>query len=380
MSNMLDYLDWRGDITIHQSGINDVDCLIMSQISYMNFSEVVDAKPAASFGEAEITIKEASKRLFEIREQANEGLLLSDNDTNLLKELAKSRRFCNMKLAAYVDRCDEEEEKQFAAICIFPGDSTVYVSFRGTDDTLVGWKEDLNMSFLSPVPSQTEALEYLNVIAKEFDGKIRIGGHSKGGNLAVYAASFCDSEIQKRIRSVYCFDGPGFVNRVLDDSGFGKVEARIHAFVPQSSVVGMLLGHPVNYTVVESVQTGLYQHDPYSWQVKRNNFICLEIVSAKSRFMDITLEEWIYSMNSEQRKEFVEAVYAIVQQTEAKTLLELSVNGLKNAKLILRTMKGMDTSTKKMLQATFSALMRIAGRNLKYGRKPEERVKNEAVT
>ena len=282
-----------------------------------------------------------------------------------------------MKLAAYVNKCDEEEEKQFSAICIFPGDNTVYISFRGTDDTLVGWKEDLNMSFQSPVPSQIEALEYLKTIAKEFDGKIRLGGHSKGGNLAVYAASFCDLEIQKRIRSVYCFDGPGFINKVLNDSNFGKVEARIHAFVPQSSVVGMLLGHSVKYTVVESVQTGLYQHDPYSWKVIRNNFICLESISPESRFMDATLEEWIYSMNSEQRREFVEAVYFIIQQTEAKTLLELSVNGLKNAKLIIKTMRNMEPATKKMLQKTFSGLMKIAGRNLKYSKNTE--VKNVKI-
>lgn len=378
MANMLDYLVWRGDITIHQAGINDIDCFIMSQISYMNFDGVVGDSPAASFGEAEITIKEASKRLFKLREQASEGLLLSDNnDTMLLKGLALSRRFCNMKLAAYVNKCDEEEEKQFSAICIFPGDNTVYISFRGTDDTLVGWKEDLNMSFQSPVPSQIEALEYLKTIAKEFDGKIRLGGHSKGGNLAVYAASFCDLEIQKRIRSVYCFDGPGFINKVLNDSNFGKVEARIHAFVPQSSVVGMLLGHSVPYTVVESVQTGLYQHDPYSWKVIRNNFICLESISPESRFMDATLEEWIYSMNSEQRREFVEAVYFIIQQTEAKTLLELSVNGLKNAKLIIKTMRNMEPATKKMLQKTFSALMKIAGRNLKYSKNTE--VKNVKI-
>lgn len=378
MANMLDYLVWRGDITIHQAGINDIDCFIMSQISYMNFDGVVGDSPAASFGEAEITIKEAAKRLFKLREQASEGLLISENnDTMLLKGLALSRRFCNMKLAAYVNKCDEEEEKQFSAICIFPGDNTAYISFRGTDDTLVGWKEDLNMSFQSPVPSQIEALEYLKTVAKEFDGKIRLGGHSKGGNLAVYAASFCDLDLQKRIRSVYCFDGPGFINKVLNDSNFGKVEARIHAFVPQSSVVGMLLGHSVKYTVVESVQTGLYQHDPYSWKVIRNNFICLESISPESRFMDATLEEWIYSMNSEQRREFVEAVYFIIQQTEAKTLLELSVNGLKNAKLIIKTMRNMEPATKKMLQKTFSELMKIAGRNLKYSKNTE--VKNVKI-
>ena len=154
MANMLDYIDWRGDITIHQSGINDVDCLIMAQISYMNFDGVVGHEPAASFGEAVVTLSEASQRLFELRDSATKGLLLSDNDTLLLKKLAASRRFGSMKLAAYRAVADEEEEKQFGAVCIFPGDATVYISYRGTDDTIVGWQEDLKMSFQTPVPSQ----------------------------------------------------------------------------------------------------------------------------------------------------------------------------------------------------------------------------------
>lgn len=366
MANMLDYIDWRGDITIHQSGINDVDCLIMAQISYMNFDGVVGNEPAASFGEAVVTLSEASQRLFELRDSATKGLLLSDNDTLLLKKLASSRRFGSMKLAAYRAVADEEEEKQFGAVCIFPGDATVYISYRGTDDTIVGWKEDLNMSFQTPVPSQVEALKYLNAVAGTFEGRIRIGGHSKGGNLAIYAASYADKQVQERIRGVYCFDGPGFMNHVLDESNFKNIASQIHSYVPQSSVVGMLLGHPVGYTVVESTQLGIYQHDTYSWQVLGRYFVCLDNVNESSIFMDATLKEWIYSMNSEQRREFVDAMYAIVQQTEAKTLLELSVNGLKSAKLILKSMKNMDPSTKKMIQRTISALMKIAGRNIKY--------------
>lgn len=368
MANMLDYIDWRGDITVHQSGINDVDCLIMAQISYMNFEGVVGAEPAASFGEAVVTLAEASQRLFELRDSATEGLLLSDKDTLLLRKLAASRRFGNMKLAAYRVVADEEEEKQFGAICIFPGDSSVYISYRGTDDTIVGWKEDLNMSFQTPVPSQLEALEYLKLTAGRFDGRIRIGGHSKGGNLAIYAASYADKAVQDRIRGIYCFDGPGFMNHVLEESDFKNIVSKIHSYVPQSSVVGMLLGHPSAYTVVESTQLGIYQHDTYSWQVLGKYFVCLDNVNESSVFMDATLKEWIYSMNSEQRREFVDAMYAIVQQTEAKTLLELSVNGLKNAKLILKTMKDMDPSTKRMIQRTISALMKIAGRNIRYSR------------
>ena len=222
------------------------------------------------------------------------------------------------------------------------------------------------MSFQTPVPSQVEALKYLNTVAGTFEGRIRIGGHSKGGNLAIYAASYADKQVQERIRGVYCFDGPGFMNHVLDESNFKNIASQIHSYVPQSSVVGMLLGHPVGYTVVESTQLGIYQHDTYSWQVLGRYFVCLDNVNESSIFMDATLKEWIYSMNSEQRREFVDAMYAIVQQTEAKTLLELSVNGLKSAKLILKSMKNMDPSTKKMIQRTISALMKIAGRNIKY--------------
>lgn len=360
MANMLDYVRWRGDLSVRQSRINDVDCIILSQISYMNFDGVL------GYGE-ELQLKDAAQRLFSLRDKASEGLLLPEGDTELLKALSESKRFANMLLSDYVNTCDEEEEKQFAAISIKPGDGTMYVAFRGTDDTLVGWKEDLNMSFLSPVPSQLAAKEYLERALQSYPGKIIVGGHSKGGNLAVYAASFCEKNHLKHIKAIYSFDGPGFMNSVLEQSNFALVEHKIHSFVPQSSVVGMLLGHQVDYMVVKSTQVGIYQHDPYSWQLEGTSFICLDNITAKSKWMDATLEEWIYSMDETQRKNFIEAVYSLVQSSDAKTLLELSENGRKNMKVFLSKMTHLDSATRKMLQSTFQTLAKIVSKNLSYG-------------
>ena len=178
-----------------------------------------------------------------------------------LKALRENRRYANMTLKGYVQQTDPVEEKQFAAITVETMDGLHYLAYRGTDSTLIGWKEDLNMSFQTTVPAQREAVEYLNRAAEMLAGELRLGGHSKGGNLAAYAASFCESQVQQRIRSVSNNDGPGFASSILEQQGYQRIKQRIHTFLPQSSVIGMLLGHEEEYTVIPRTQRGLMQHD-----------------------------------------------------------------------------------------------------------------------
>ena len=354
MANMIDYILWRGDLTLKQSPFNYVDSLILSQLSYVLFEEF----------EGSISLMDAAAMVFASKQKVTEGLLVSKEDTRLLSLVARSKRFGSMMLSGYANKIDAEEEKQFAAITIYPGDATAYVSFRGTDDTLIGWKEDVNMSFIVPVPSQLESVEYLKAVCRNFTGKIRVGGHSKGGNLAVYAATFCNKSTQRRIIDIYNNDGPGFSSTIIEDERYVNVCHKIHTFVPQSSVVGMLLGHEEEYRVVHSTQTGLFQHDPYSWEVVGTDFIYLDQVSSKSRFIDKTLKEWIMGMDDEQKKVFVNSLYEIISVTEAKTLIDLSMSGVKNARIVLKSMSNLDSETRKMISKTFSQLMKIVRKNL----------------
>jgi len=201
------------------------------------------------------------------------GVLVPDTISKMLRKLMTSPRFRNMTLNGYTALLDDSIEQQFAALTIDLGNGSIYISFRGTDDTIVGWKEDLNMGFLEEIPSQKQAVEYVARVARQYSDKtIRIGGHSKGGNLAVYSAAKSSGEIQERIVAVHNNDGPGFAWDISETPGHKRIASRIHTILPQTSVVGMLMEHEKRYQVVHSTYDGLYQHDGFSWQVLGTQF------------------------------------------------------------------------------------------------------------
>lgn len=282
-----------------------------------------------------------------------------------------------MQITKYVNKINLEEEKQFGAITILMPDDTIYVSFRGTDNTLVGWKEDFNMSFREKVPSQMDAVSYLNEIARIYQNPLRIGGHSKGGNMAVYAASFCKESFKERIIKVYNNDGPGFHEVIVENPKYQKTLEKVHTFVPQTSIIGRLLYHEENYTVVQSTQKGVMQHDLYTWQLQGKEFIHLEEVDKESKFMDKTIKQWLDEVSKEQRGAFINQVFEILQATEADTLTQMRKNWLKNAKIFMATYKNMDEETKNMMTKTMEALFVIIKNNMIEKLKPTERKRRE---
>ena len=257
---------------------------------------------------------------------------------------------------------DPAAEKQFSALTILLEGELPYVAFRGTDGTLVGWKEDFNMSFLTVVPAQKEAVQYLCAASDFLRGRLRVGGHSKGGNLAVYASAFCGEEIQSRIESVYNHDGPGFLSEVVTREGFQRILGRVHTFVPQSSVVGMLLQHEEGCAIVHSTNTWLLQHDLYSWETACNGLVFTEARTRSSRFIDSTLKAWLTQMNPEDRGKLVDGVYTALSASGAVTVADL--NRPKTAVSVLREMKKLDEPTKAIIQQAVELLSASARENL----------------
>lgn len=229
MANIFDYIQWR-DLSIEKVEFNEIDNLILARLSYFPLDGVVN-------GEEEISITEAYEKYEKLE---NKGRILQQEDTTLFPILAKSTRFGKMKLTNYINKIDPKQEKQFSAVTILMPDNTIYVAYRGTDNTIVGWKEDFNMSFSELVPAQTDAANYLNNIAYKYKNNIRVGGHSKGGNLAVYAAAFCDTEIQDRIINVYNNDGPGFCDKIINSKQYQNIIKKVHTYIPQSSITGVI--------------------------------------------------------------------------------------------------------------------------------------------
>lgn len=346
MANIFDYLLWRGDLPLSSHPFHEVDGVILARLAYMPF-EYLPAFP--------MTLAEAAQCLLAVEDLP----VLQKDDLRLLEDLSKSPRFQNMVLSRYVNELDEESQTQFSAISFRLDDHSSFLSFRGTDNTLIGWKEDFNMCFVCPVPAQTLAVDYLRQAAGEESGVFYLGGHSKGGNLAVYAAAF--SGFGDRVTAIYNYDGPGFDESVLQSPGYQAVYQKVHTYVPQSSIVGMMLSREEAYTIVHSTQsTGIWQHDICSWEVQRDHFLCLETVDQSSRFIEHTLKGWIADLDHTQREQFVDAIYAVLSQTNADTLRELTDHWFTSAMAVLRCIKDLDEPTQKLVTQTLLLLAKSA--------------------
>ena len=358
MKNIIDYIKEYGNLTLEEYPFNNVDSLILSQISYIKFEnssiDIESEIHLLSDFENEIDTLCIDTRVPELNEE-------------LFLQFIHSLRYEAITISHLQTNFDKNNEKQFCAMTFHLPNQTDYIAFRGTDSTMVGWKEDFNMSFVCPVPAQVLASRYVERLANEKNEKnIVITGHSKGGNLAVYAAAFCDDGVQKRITSVFNYDGPGFDDRVLRTESYKRICKRIMTFVPQSSVIGMLLGHEEAYTIVHSEQTGMMQHDVYSWDVRRDGFECLERVDNSSRFVDFTLKAWITDLDYKQRESFFDTVYTVMKETNASTLREMGENWFASAVSVLKSIKNLDEATRKAALRTLGLLVKCAGMGISH--------------
>ena len=354
MGNLFDYLFWRGDLTFDRSPFRPVDGLILSALAYVHFGALVPEGP-----DAPVPLGRAAEGYLSLP-PARRGRCRCGDDLRLLRALAEAPRFARLGLCRQADRFVPREETQFAALTVLLEDGSAFLAFRGTDGTLVGWKEDFNLSFLDVVPAQLEAADYVQTFAAGFSGPLRLGGHSKGGNLAVAGAALAGMKARDQIRSVWSFDGPGLNAYLLARPGYSELLTRIRSFVPKSSVVGLLLAHEEPYTVVDSDQDGLFQHDPYSWQVQGPGFVRLEEVDPGSRLIDRTLKNWLAGLTNAQREAVADTLYELLSSGDATTVKEaLEPKNLANA---LRA--ALDADPKDLLTAA-SSLGRLAGAALR---------------
>lgn len=358
VGNILDYVDWRGDISFAESPFNYVDNLILALISYVKLKDIV---PEAGEN-ASITIQKAAEAFFQNHKvdalPKDEGFV--EESQQILHRIGKTRRYGSARLCQYMDIFDEKKEVQFAAMHVMLDDYTTYIAFRGTDDTLVGWKEDFNMAYQMPVPAQELAVKYLNETVKDGVRKLRPGGHSKGGNLAVYGAMMCKEAVQGRILQVYNNDGPGFSENILQNTEYKRIEKRIVTIVPEGSIVGMLLEHARDFIIVKSDERGLMQHNGLSWQVFVNNFVEAEGLTEQSRQVTEQISKWLATLNTQQRKIFVDALYTVLKKTGVKKISELtgenSGEQFRNMITLIKELSGMEDEYRKKLMQFIKVL------------------------
>jgi hypothetical protein len=278
-----------------------------------------------------------------------------------------AHRYGNCEIFGYVSQTDMGEEIQFSAYCAVIGKKhslkSLLVVFRGTDTSIAGWKEDLNMSFVNSIPSQRESVAYLEKMAASFPYPLIIAGHSKGGNLAMYASAFCNEEVQSRITDVYANDAPGFHIDVIQSDGYKAISGRIRAFIPQSSFVGMLFEHGIIPTVVRSTATGVFQHDMCTWEVTRDNFTGGIELSSLSIFVGNVVREWVGRVGKERLSKAIEVLYTILASTNANSLVDLTTDWRK-AIGVVKGLNHIDKPTRKLIVEVTGEFIKAAGKNI----------------
>lgn len=355
MADLFEYLTWRGDLPFSQVPLNAVDALIFSAVSYLRFDGIVPQGHDKS-----IPLTQVAKQFLALPDA--EEKVRNKNDLVLLERLTQTHRFASVGLTGYSSQFIPEEDTQFAAVTFLLDPHTVFLAYRGTDSTVVGWKEDFCMSFEPSVPAQRKALAYLEQAAGYYAGPLLLGGHSKGGNLAVFAAAMAAPEIQARIHAVYNNDGPGFTDFVLNSPGYHTMLPKIHTFVPQSSIIGMLLEHDDPYTIIRSRQVSILQHELYSWEVLGGDFIQVDQATASSQFINQTIKSWLKSMSMEERSAFVEALFDLVETGDADHTAEIMHPH--NIYAYLRTLTT-DETTRRLLAGELGNLLRLANETLR---------------
>jgi len=353
MDNIFDYLQWRGDLDFQSDNFNEVDNLILSVLSYLEFEGLV---PGEIDGEKTPLSKVATHfKKHKFKSPAFYENPFFNHIPELLQKASETKRFHDIQLSGYVNQIDYDKSNQFSAV-VFSIDSLHhFIAFRGTDDTLAGWKEDFQMSFMEEVHSQKQAVAYVDNIVTKLQGKFYLGGHSKGGNLAVYGATQADEKIRNRIACVFNNDGPGFQANVIQSQGYQSMLSRIYTFIPKSSIVGMLMEHGEDYKVVGSSGLAIMQHNAMNWSISGPSFVYENKLTKNSLNFDKTLRSWLNQLSIEQRTDFVDALFEIFQATGAKTLSQLSREKLNTVEIMIKTFKNMDPAVQGLLKATIEA-------------------------
>lgn len=328
---LFDYLKWRNDVSLRAAPFNEIDNVLLSYLAYADFGELLHEP------KRHVSIETCLKRFCEKHDLANvrDSKHFIERAPLLLEEMVRGARFRGTKVAHFREVFDKEKVQQFAALVFLLPDGTKYISFRGTDSSITGWKEDFLMSITAETEGAKEAVSYLNDVAASVDGDFILGGHSKGGNFAMYAAAFCEDAVKGRIRKVYNNDGPGFREEIVRSAAYRELLPKITNIVPQTSIIGRLLSNEAAHTVVKSAAAGIFQHDVTTWEVTKDKFVRAE-PDAFSDFVEKSLGTWLETMDDEARKSLVETVFSMIEMTEAETFVEFGENLFKNTGLIIK--------------------------------------------
>ena len=356
MANIFDYLKWRNDVPFSTDAFGEVDNLVLAELAYTDFGGIVPKD-----GE-KVSLVDAHKAFFEKNDRADIMAKTSFTAKSpfLMDDMVLGARFKDIWLSNYINEIDKDKDAQFSAITIHLNDGTCYLSFRGTDGTIVGWKEDFNLSYIAETEGQRKAVEYLNNIASIYKKPMRVGGHSKGGNFAVFASAFCENKYKSQITNIYSNDAPGFREEVTGSAEYKSILPKITSIIPDTSVIGLLLSSGAKHQVIKSDASGIFQHDGFSWQVEKNHFVAAAL-SDMAVFIEKTLGSWLGAMDDETRKFMTSSVFSLFEATGMDSFSGMSEQKWKSFETILSSIYGLPKEKRKELASLASALFKTGG-------------------
>ena len=345
MSTIFDYLKEVTYDSIYDRPFKELDVLALTELTYLPFGHIV---PQGDTTGIPVRLSDAMELI-----DRTTDFIVSNQHLQLVDELATSKRFKNIKLLNYVDEYDPDVQKQFAAMTYRLSLDAYLVVFRGTDDTLIGWKEDFHMTYMDHVPSQRRAASYLQHVMKEFPkGRFMVAGHSKGGNLAAYACSYLPDHLIEKVDAIYCYDAPGLNKAIIETEGYQRIAHLVHRFVPQGSIVGMMLEVPEPATIVKSRAFGGFaQHDAFTWMVEKDGFVTLDQTSPDSQQTDETLKQWVRETSADERKKFFDTFFGIFLDAGITSINDLmNLKKFSKIKEIFQNAQDLDPTEREMLE------------------------------
>lgn len=365
MADIIDYALLNAHKDFDTLPYSKIDSLVFSELAYLSFDSIVPNSKSRSKGLlfSDIAESESYEALFPLERTA-------ERNKKLLNAVAYSKRYGKVRVNYYEDIFDIEKDTQFCAITFILPNGDACIAFRGTDSTITGWKENFNMLFTSPVAAQSHSVIYVNTVAKKIKGNIILTGHSKGGNLAIYSGSMCSPIVKNKIVEIQAFDSPGFTKEFIESKEHTETEKIIRKFMPEESLVGVLLNNREQYRIIKSEGSGIMQHDPFLWQIdiENNDFIDGEKLYMSSKFFDATFNDWVNSSTPEQREQFVEALFQIINafnSENALSFVDLTDNIKSNSSVAYETLKGLDPEMRSLVMQGIGDLFSSINKNVK---------------
>ncbi len=363
--DLFEYVKWRGDIPFNVCPLNAVDALILCQLSYLDFGGIV-----SPLFNSKILLSDAAEKFADDRfeERKELGVLINPRTVELLFVCAQTKRFGSLLLTGFRNTYSKKEEEQFSALtflCTQKNADFAFEAFRGTDDTIIGWKEDFNLAFMSEVKAQKDSLLYLEESIKNLKRVEHFcGGHSKGGNLAIFAGAKLNEKAQKCLKQIYNFDGPGFLKSTLQQENFQAALKKAQSYFPQESIVGMFFEHDSTFKVLKSSAKNIMQHDPIYWQTQPDDFELCENLSESSLFLNKVFNEWFVELTVSKREQFVEVLFGALESTQADTNSELAENWGRNGVQIVKSLSRLDKDIRDSALDSAIKFLKLAGQHL----------------